>query len=36
VTAVIEALAHAGVWNNDSPVMPDKVWEALNEVGFAG
>lgn len=36
VNAVIDALAHAGVRNIDMPMTPDKVWEALNEVGLAG
>jgi aerobic carbon-monoxide dehydrogenase large subunit len=35
VNAVIDALAHAGVRNVDMPMTPDKVWEALNEVGLA-
>jgi carbon-monoxide dehydrogenase large subunit len=35
VNAVIDALWHAGVRNIDMPVSPDKVWQALNEVGLA-
>ena len=35
VNAVVDALAHAGVRNIDMPLTPDKVWEALNEVGLA-
>jgi hypothetical protein len=34
VNAVIDALAHAAR-NIDMPMTPDKVWEALNEVGLA-
>jgi hypothetical protein len=32
---VIDALTHGGVWNIDMPMTPNKVWEALNEVGLA-
>jgi carbon-monoxide dehydrogenase large subunit len=35
VNAVIDALAHTGVRNIDMPLTPDKVWQALNEVGLA-
>jgi carbon-monoxide dehydrogenase large subunit len=35
VNAVVDALAHAGVRNLEMPVTPDKVWQALNEVGLA-
>jgi carbon-monoxide dehydrogenase large subunit len=35
VNAVIDALAHAGVRNIDMPLSPDKVWQALSEVGLA-
>ena len=35
VNAVVDALAHVGVRNLEMPVTPDKVWQALNEVGLA-
>jgi carbon-monoxide dehydrogenase large subunit len=35
VSAVVDALAHAGVRNLEMPVTSGKVWEALNEVGLA-
>jgi carbon-monoxide dehydrogenase large subunit len=35
VNAVIDALWHAGVRNIDMPLTPDKVWQALAEVGLA-
>jgi aerobic carbon-monoxide dehydrogenase large subunit len=35
VNAVVDALAHVGVRNFEMPVTPDKVWQALNEVGLA-
>jgi carbon-monoxide dehydrogenase large subunit len=35
VNAVVDALAHAGVRNLEMPVTPDKVWQALVEVGLA-
>ncbi len=31
VNAVIDALSHRGVRNIDMPVLPDRVWEALQE-----
>jgi carbon-monoxide dehydrogenase large subunit len=31
VNAVIDALAHRGVRNIDMPVLPDRVWSAMNE-----
>ena len=30
VNAVIDALAHLGVRNIDMPVLPDRVWEAID------
>ena len=30
VNAVVDALAHLGVRNIDMPVLPDRVWEAIN------
>jgi aerobic carbon-monoxide dehydrogenase large subunit len=35
VNAVVDALAHAGVRDIHMPLTPDKVWNALNEVGLA-
>jgi aerobic carbon-monoxide dehydrogenase large subunit len=35
VNAVVDALAHAGVRNLEMPVSPDRVWQALSEVGLA-
>jgi carbon-monoxide dehydrogenase large subunit len=35
VNAVIDALSHTGVRNIDMPLTPDKVWQALAEVGLA-
>lgn len=35
VNAVIDALWHAGVRNIDMPLTPDKVWQALADVGLA-
>ncbi|MGH8824694.1 MAG: molybdopterin cofactor-binding domain-containing protein, partial [Jiangellaceae bacterium] len=35
VNAVIDALAHLGVRNIDMPVMPARVWSAMNEAGPA-
>ena len=34
VSAVMDALPHAAR-NIDMPMTPDKVWEALNEVGLS-
>ena len=33
VNAVIDALAHLGVRNIDMPVLPDRVWEAIDSAG---
>jgi carbon-monoxide dehydrogenase large subunit len=33
VNAVVDALAHLGVRNLDMPVLPDRVWRAINEAG---
>jgi carbon-monoxide dehydrogenase large subunit len=33
VNAVVDALAHLGVRNLDMPVLPHKVWAAINEAG---
>jgi carbon-monoxide dehydrogenase large subunit len=33
VNAVIDAVAHLGVRNIDMPVLPDRVWKAINEAG---
>ena len=33
VNAVIDALAHLGVRNIDMPVLPDRVWEAIDTAG---
>jgi aerobic carbon-monoxide dehydrogenase large subunit len=35
VNAVVDALAHAGVRTLEMPIGPDKVWQALAEVGLA-
>jgi carbon-monoxide dehydrogenase large subunit len=35
VNAVVDAMAHAGVRNIEMPMLPDRVWEALNEAGLA-
>jgi carbon-monoxide dehydrogenase large subunit len=35
VNAVVDALAHAGVRNVEMPMGPDRVWQALSEVGLA-
>jgi aerobic carbon-monoxide dehydrogenase large subunit len=35
VNAVVDALAHAGVRNLEMPIGPDKVWQAMSEVGLA-
>ena len=32
VNAVVDALAHLGVRNIDMPVLPDRVWEAIDSV----
>ena len=33
VNAVVDALAHLGVRNIDMPVLPDRVWEAIDSAG---
>ncbi|MCY3619681.1 MAG: hypothetical protein OXG66_18550, partial [Acidimicrobiaceae bacterium] len=33
VNAVVDALAHLGVRNIDMPVLPDRVWEAIDAAG---
>ena len=33
VNAVIDAVAHLGVRNIDMPVLPDRVWEAIDSAG---
>ncbi len=33
MNAVVDALAHLGVRNLDMPVLPHKVWAAINEAG---
>jgi aerobic carbon-monoxide dehydrogenase large subunit len=33
VNAVIDALAHLGVRNLDMPVLPDRVWQAMQDAG---
>ena len=33
VNAVVDALAHLGVRNIDMPVLPDRVWEAIDTAG---
>ncbi len=35
VNAVVDAMAHAGVRNIEMPMLPDRVWAALNEAGLA-
>ena len=34
--AVVDALSHLGVRHIDMPCTPQRIWEALNEVGAAG
>jgi carbon-monoxide dehydrogenase large subunit len=36
VNAVIDALAHLGVRNIDMPVLPDRVWSAIQSAGERG
>ena len=33
MNAVIDAVAHLGVRNIDMPVMPDRVWTAIDQAG---